>query len=48
MGADAFISFYGVRYEIPNTDEALEPFETREEPRYEQARRARLKTCLVS
>lgn len=44
MGADAFIVFYGVRYEIPATDESLEPFEMRTAPLYQQANRARLKT----
>jgi len=44
MGADLFIAFYGVRYEIPDSDELLEPFETRTDPRFQQAQHARLKT----
>jgi len=36
--------FYGVRYEVPDTDKALEPFETNSDPRCHKARQVHLKT----
>lgn len=33
MGADAFVSFVGIRYELSDDPDALEPFERETDPR---------------
>jgi hypothetical protein len=43
MGADSFITIYGIRYEL--TDSEIESCETRSDERMKRARKAKLDFC---
>jgi hypothetical protein len=43
MGADSFIAFFGVRFEL--SEEEIEPCETKEDERIRRARKAKLDFC---